>query len=353
LNLRPLDPQSLQAIEDFAEDIVKELSYFTFESFENIFSPNANRGQNDVVSYYKNAIDQYKRNHQVGTASNYEYSLKSILSFHGKESLNFNTITPAWLREFESHLIENEGKSPTTVGMYLRPLRAIFNSAIDDKVIKVDSYPFGKKKFEIPSNTRVKKALSKDQLKLLFESEPKTEEQKKAKAFWFFSYACNGMNFKDIANLKYKDIEGDVIKFHRAKTKRTKKKKDKTTVFLNDYTIGVIEKYGNDSKSPNSFIFPILDQNSDPEQQHYQLKNFIRFVNQHIVKYSKSIGLDLPLSTYWARHSYVTNAIRNGASMEFISEALNHSSLLVTHSYFAGFEDDNKREIAKKLMEFK
>jgi integrase/recombinase XerD len=74
---------------------------------------------------------------------------------------------------------------------------------------------------------------------LLFESEPKTEEQKKAKAFWFFSYACNGMNFKDIANLKYKDIEGDVIKFHRAKTKRTKKKKDKTTVFLNDYTIGV------------------------------------------------------------------------------------------------------------------
>jgi hypothetical protein len=33
--------------------------------------------------------------------------------------------------------------------------------------------------------------------------------------------------------------------------------------------LGFIEKYGNDSKSPNSFIFPILDQNSDPEQQHY------------------------------------------------------------------------------------
>ena len=75
-------------------------------------------------------------------------------------------------------------------------------------------------------------------------------------------------------------------------------------------------------------------------------------MNQHLKKLAKDNNLPEEISTYWARHSFATNSIRKGASMEFISEALNHSDMNVTKNYFAGFEDKTKKEFADKLMDF-
>ena len=51
-------------------------------------------------------------------------------------------------------------------------------------------------------------------------------------------------------------------------------------------------------------------------------------------------------------HSFATNAIRSGASIELISKMLSHSSIMTTKNYFAGFESDEKRNISNKLMDF-
>jgi site-specific recombinase XerD len=58
------------------------------------------------------------------------------------------------------------------------------------------------------------------------------------------------------------------------------------------------------------------------------------------------------VSTYWARHSYATNAIRNGASMEFIQESLGQGNIKTTQNYIAGFDDDVKKEFSQTLMNF-
>jgi site-specific recombinase XerD len=341
----------LRAIEEKAEKAAKELTYFTFKEFENKLFQTYRKGQKDIVFYYNQAIEQYKKNRQIGTASNYAYSLKSLLEFQDNGKLDFILITSQWLKDFETYLLM-KGKSQTTVGMYLRPLRAIFNAAINDKIIQPEQYPFGKKKYEIPNPKGVKKALSKDQLKNLFDTEPITEEQKKAKAFWFFSYACNGMNFKDIANLQFKDISGDNLTFRRAKTTNTNKNQAPVIVYINEFTQSVINNFGNEKLSSETYIFSIINHNSTPEEQHSQLKNFIRYVNQHFKKFAKSTGIKEKVSTYWARHTFATTAIRNGASLEFVSEALSHSNLKTTIGYFAGFEDEKKREISKKMMDF-
>ncbi len=53
-----------------------------------------------------------------------------------------------------------DGNSLTTVGIYIRPLRALFNQAIRDGIIAPESYPFGKGRYQIPAGRNVKKALS-------------------------------------------------------------------------------------------------------------------------------------------------------------------------------------------------
>jgi hypothetical protein len=54
--------------------------------------------------------------------------------------------------------VKANGLSKSTIGIYLRPLRAIYNEAIEAGFAKGDkSYPFGRRKYQIPSGRNVKK----------------------------------------------------------------------------------------------------------------------------------------------------------------------------------------------------
>jgi site-specific recombinase XerD len=350
----------LLAVENQANNAAKTLTVFTFEGFEQAMKF-LTKGRKNVFSYYQQAIELYRQNGQIGTATNYEQSLKSLKRFCQKESLLFTEITPQWLRNYEQFMTTKgktvqpgskpKGLSITTIGIYLRPLRAIFNTAIQDKLITADLYPFGHRKYTIPAPKATKKALTKDQLKTLFETTPQTPDQEKAKAFWFFSYSCNGLNVADIARLQYKNISNDLLSFRRFKTKNTKREQAPIHVFLTDFAKQVIEQYGIKPASPESLIFEIIDNNATPEKQHRQVLNFVKYMNQHFKKFADNLNIP-NVSTYTARHTFATNSIRQGATMEFVSEALGHSSLKTTKGYFAGFESETRKQFAEKLMQF-
>jgi hypothetical protein len=72
-------------------------------------------------------------------------------------------------------------KSLTTVSMYLRALRAVYNKAIEENEIEQEFYPFGKRKYQVPATKNTKKALSKEQLRILFNAKIESPEQEKAK----------------------------------------------------------------------------------------------------------------------------------------------------------------------------
>ena len=52
------------------------------------------------------------------------------------------------------------------------------------------------------------------------------------------------------------------------------------------------------------------------------------------------------------KHTFATMSVKKGTALEFMSEALVHSDLKTTRLYFAGFNDETKKEFAKKLMDF-
>jgi site-specific recombinase XerD len=348
----------LQTIENEALKIAKDINPFSIDVFEHdMFG--AKYDKSNIVEQYKIVIENLKGSGQIATASNYNLAIKSIQKFIASNSkkqidkIPFFDISPEFLNKYERFMIHTEGKSSTTVSMYLRTLRTIFNNAIRKKEIDSALYPFGKDRYQPPATKSVKKALSDSELKILFDSEPATPEQAKAKAFWFFSFSCNGMNIKDILNLRFKDLQSDSLSFYRAKTINTNKANLKPViVILTNFAKQVIEQYGNDNNSPENYIFPIIDRSQSKERQHLQNQNFTRFINQHFKKYAASLGITSEVSTYWARHSFATRAIRNGASLEFVSEALSHSNLQTTKGYFAGFASDQKKEFAATLMDF-
>jgi len=349
--------EDLEGLKNYYSDKIKSLKIFTFEAFEKSLEIKSG-DLSDAFYHFDAYIKELRDSDRIGTASSYELSMKSLKSYlkakKGKEpkKLLFQDITVKFLNDYETWMTTNN-KSFTTVGIYLRGLRVIFNWAIELKNIEQDLYPFGVKRYEIPASTNPKKAFDSTQLQTLFQVKAETPEQEKARDFWFFSFVCNGMNMKDILHLKWKNLDDGQIIFVREKTKRTKKANSRPIqVPLTDFAKSFIEQYGTKEGNPNGFIFPILDEKMTAEKLHSVKSNFIRFINQHIKQLAKANGLTEDISTYWARHSFATTAVRKKASLEFVSEALGHSDLKTTKNYFAGFEDKTKKEILEDITDF-
>ena len=334
-----------------AENVADSLNTFTFQDFERLMYGSTGTAQN-VNFYFQKIIDEFKAVGSISTAKSYENSLSCIQRFAGKINLNFKDITVQFLENFEDFCIDTEEKSITTVSIYTRNLRAVFNRAISDKVISNEIYPFGRNKYKIKTSSKVKKALTTDEIKKLFEGTPSNEFQEKAKAFWFFSYLCNGMNIKDIIQLKCKNIDKEKIKFVRAKTETTRYERKEIEVYLNEFTQNVINTYGNPNGSPEDYVFPVLAKGMNAETQRKVKINFNSTINVHFDNYAKELGFSDKITTYWARHSFSTIAIQKGMSIEFVGEALGHTDIKTTMNYFDGFEKEAKKKISNILLDF-
>lgn len=328
-----------------ANDAIKALPVFTFGQFKDIYL--SNRGAADSVEFgFDKYIAELRTEDREGTAVTYECAKKSLNSF--KPGLKFADIDAALLRKYQKWM-EEKGNSPSTVGIYLRSLRTIFNRTSIDRTL----YPFGttKNKFSIPASRNIKKALTIEEIGKIFTYDPAGDKSKEqARDYWIFLYLCNGMNVKDMCLLKRGDIDGDILTYKRAKTGRSKREPAPAVVSLKGEAKAVINKYGQPSINPESFIFPYFKKGMTEKEQRDQTQLLVKFINKHMKAIAREIGINKPITTYYARHSFATVLLRSGASVEFISEALTHSSMATTKSYLDGFQQDTIHKTTDALI---
>lgn len=344
--------ENLLELEARANSIIKMVKPFNFPVFLEKFRQRT-YDATFIETIYTEVINKLIAQGRVGTADNYKRSIISLQLF--KKNLRFEDINDTFLYQYEAWMLER-GRSITTVGIYCRCLRAIFNEAIYRKVISNDYYPFGKRKYQMPVSKNIKKALKLEDISKIYyyHSEKDKALDAKAKAFWLFSYFANGMNMKDIALLKFKNISGEFLSFERAKTIRSTRSSPRTiTVFINEDLRSIITKWSNWDKSNENYIFPILKPGLTPLQQRDRIKEFTRDVNDGMKIISSESGIVDHVTTYSARHSFSTVLKRSGASLEFISEALGHNDVKTTESYLDSFENEMKKEFSNCLLSFK
>jgi integrase len=300
------------------------------------------------LSYIKKLLQQGR----IGSAINYQRTFRSIKAFNG--NVLFSEITVSFLFQYENWMISRDA-SKTTVGIVLRPLRSIFNEAIEDGIIsKENCYPFGRKKYQIPSSRNLKKALTKEELGRIYFYKPGSERQEVGKAYWLFCYFANGMNVKDMINLKWKNIQGEYLIFERSKTESSTRINPKPIiVYLTEELWNIINTHGNTNRSPNNFIFPIMQTGLNPLEQFDLLNRSRQLINDAMAEIANEIGIDKPVTTIVTRHSFSTQLKRAGVSTEYIQEALGHTNIKTTENYLDSFPVEMKKEFASKLLSFK
>lgn len=325
--------------ENKATEIIKLLPVFSFDSFEDKFLDQRNTADSVSCAFDK-YISNLKLENRIGTAVSYECAKRSIEKFNDK--LTFADITLRFLKKYENWMLDN-GNSKTTIGIYLRSLRAIYNLQNIDKRV----YPFGKgkNKYTIPTSKNTKKALTIQEIGKIYNYKAEANSAKQmAKDYWIFLYLCNGMNVKDFCLLKWSNINENMLTYERAKTERSERESKTISVALKPETNQIIKEWGQPALNENAYIFPHVNDKMDPVQQMVTIKNLTKTINKYIKEIAEEVEINKKVTTYYARHSFATILKRSGTKIEMISELLGHSNVGVTESYLDSFENEQIQE---------
>lgn len=299
-------------------------------------------------------IEQYDKDGQIGTRDSYSDAKTCLLRFAGPGVL-IDEFDEKKLLAFEKwglspiHKRNKKAKpkplSLTTIGMYLRNLRRVFKLMIERGHISPDQYPFGEGKYVIRSIETVKNALNETQKDIVFHAVPRSDQERKALKYFMFSYYCRGINFMDMAFLRPEKVHADYFEFVREKTKRTVKNVKVNKVPLRPEAKEILAELG--SHSP--YCFGIIDDNMDAETKNRKIKQWYSLVNKYVNRITKRAGIPFKVNTYNGRHTVAKLLIEKGIHMQYVSEALTHTSVQTTEIYTKGMNIEKSKELTDLL----
>ena len=336
------------------DEVIKNMETFGFDEFRELyFKEKRSENLYDVFEEY---IETLKKENRISTAQSYQCALNSLKKYDPK--MSFTKVDKELLTNYERWFLSQtigevaqRKPSKTTVGIYTRSLRTIFNIALERGITK--NYPFGKGKYTPPAGQNIKKAISMDHIKKIvsYEAENKSSMDR-SRDLWVFSYFSNGMNIKDICSIKEKDIKGELetIEFVREKTKLSSRGNQKTIeVIIVPETKTIIEKWCKFRNDPENYIFPFFEKEDIELIKRSKVMQLVKTTNKYLKKLSQELQLPQVITTYHARHSFASTLKESGAPVEFISEALGHANQQTTESYLKSFSRVQKEKWAHVL----
>ena len=289
-----------------------------------------------VVELYDKLIDDMTRGGKLGNAGVYKYSRTSLLKFTGQRlQIPFSDIDAVWLRRYENWL-RTRGCGDTTISQLFRTLRSVFNKAVELQLVKRDYYPFDTYKVSKFDTRTKKRAITKEDVRkvIALDLSQGYPSERLARDIFVFSYFGAGINFADIALLKYGNIRDGRVQYVRKKTGKP------INFLLTEEMRNIIVEYQRQGQTDEDYIFPILDRRVHrTEQQRYdRTHKVLTNTNRWLRKIGQRVGIE-HLTTYVARHTFATVLKRSGVSVALISESLGHSDLSTTQIYLDSFEN--------------
>jgi integrase/recombinase XerD len=345
-----------QGLNDYlsnAELILARLNNPTQETFTKLFKSKTDLFINSktmIAPFFESKSHEFFKKNKFSTSRLYILSLSSLtkystsLGYH--VGIAFENIDEKFLTGYVEWMIA-KGNSIATAGIYLRNLRSIFNDVIKAGVIAESLYPF--RNFRFSSHIKSKAVLYPQQLKQLLNYECNDERDKRAIAYFFFCYLCNGMNFQDAGHLQYKNIQGNILTFVRHKTKNTGKE---IKVYMHDLTKQIIKKWGNKNTNPDDYIFGLIDDKKSAFEIQRKLNRHKLFTNKSLSRVGQELGFGVHLCLNLARHSFATKLKIDNISVAAISDAMGHSNTTVTEHYMKSLPSENLKIMSNSLLAF-
>ena len=295
-----------------------------------------------VLDFMRNQIRLMRNANRLGTALNYEKTMKNFAEFLGGVNLPFSAMTEQLIADYNAFLVQR-GMVRNSISFYMRIMRAVYNKAVRQKLVE-QSHPFTEVYTGI-DRTR-KRAVSESVISQLYKLKlAEGTPLALARDIFIFSYCTRGMAFVDIAYLKKENIQNGVICYARRKTGQL------LSVRIEPSIQRIIDRY---SSALSPYVFPILT-STDTKQAYEEYQVAINNHNRLLRRLSKMLPVGCKLTSYTSRHSWATAARNHNVPISVISAGMGHTLEQTTQIYLTMLEnsviDDANQGLIMSLLE--
>jgi site-specific recombinase XerD len=256
------------------------------------------------------------------TLEGYIASLKRFREISGDKDLG--EYTPADVERFRSTL-SLQGLQNSTVNIFLRSLKALFNRAVVLQLLT--SNIFSRVKLNKVPRTAPCFLTPEDLNKLL------VHVRKKALKDIYIFLWHTGLRITELINLRWSDVDMKrgwmIIMFSKSGRSRG--------IPLNAKALGILQKFPVGARTGHIF----KNRNGEPLKR--------TAISHSFKKAVRRAGLPEGLHLHSIRHSTASVGIMRGMDITTVSKLLGHSSILITSSVYGHISDAHMSEEIKLL----
>lgn len=290
-----------------------------------------------VFNFIRRQIHHKEQIGKVRSSETYRSMLNSFTCFRKGVDLTFDMMDGILMELYEAWM-RKCGLTRNSTSFYMRILRTNYKLAVE-KGVTPDRHPF--RKVYCGIDKTVKRSLPFSEIKKISALDlSRKPSMDFARDMFMFSFCTRGMSFIDMAYLKKADLNNGCLAYRRKKTGQlmmiewTKQMQD------------IIDKYKSDG---TSYLLPIITREDGSERRQYQ--NQMRKTNRLLKDIANRAGLPMPLSMYYARHSWATIARGRDVPLAVISEGLGHDSETTTQIYLDSIKSSEVDKVNRMILE--
>ncbi len=282
-------------------------------------------GSGGFISFTESQIAELKRTGRERTSERYTTVLNSFKRFMAERGdIPLDRVDSGLMVEYETFL-KSGGICPNSTSFYMRGLRAVYNRAVEKELV-VQRYPF--KHVYTGIDKTVKRAVPAKVIRQIRDLDLMLNPAMDfARDIFMFSFYTRGMSFIDMAFLKKSDLKNGILSYRRQKTGQ------QLFIKWEKPMQEVVDKY---DTTGTPYLLPIIKDTGRDARRQY--KNAEHLINGKLKRIGKQLGLEIPLTTYVARHGWASIAKSRNIPITTISEAMGHDSEKTTRIYLASLD---------------
>lgn len=313
LNSRhPVDVISNREHKELAEKI-RAKRELELTSQENDIRPK-HKDNTYFIEYFDKWLREYRNKDLRLAKACYTYFLRFLTEKGIGIRITTREVTKDLVKKFKQYLDDNlNGETPYN---YFGKFIKLCNDATETDLFRVNPCKGIK---NIRSEGLKKDVLSIDEVKALKEATCSHIDVKRA-----FLFCLNtGLRWVDVSGLKWKHIDGDMVKLMQAKTGK------EVVIYLNDAAMNILAERG----KRNDLVFNLPSSS---------------YASRALKQWVENAGIDKHISWHCARHSFAVNVLTHGADVKTVSSLLGHAGLKHTEKY-TRVVDDLKRKAVQSI----
>lgn len=290
-----------------------------------------------VFNFIRRQIHHKEQIGKVRSSETYRSMLNSFTCFRKGVDLTFDMMDGMLMELYEAWM-RKCGLTRNSTSFYMRILRTNYKLAVE-KGLTPDRHPF--RNVYCGIDKTVKRSLPFSEIKKISALDlSRKPSMDFARDMFMFSFCTRGMSFIDMAYLKKADLNNGCLTYRRKKTGQ---------LMMIEWTRqmqDIIDKY-----NPNGtgYLLPIITCEDGSERRQYQ--NQMRKTNRLLKDIANRAGLPMPLSMYYARHSWATIARGRDVPLAVISEGLGHDSETTTQIYLDSIKSSEVDKVNRMILE--